>query len=483
MKYKMTLLSVVALVSWSVQPLLYAQSNTFNVLYNFSSYYPGTNSDGVNPIGQLGLSSNTLYGTALRGGSSGNGTVFRVSTDGSDFTNLYSFNANSNPAYTNSDGNEPTGSVVSGNTLYGTAETGGTGGSGAVFRINIDGSGFTNLHSFAPSTNEFELTNADGIQPFGGVIISSNVLYGTTEYGGVWGSGTVFRVNTDGSVFTNLYSFSPYTNHNSQGISTNSDGAVPGTGVVLSSNTLYGTTSEGGTGGYGGVFRLNVDGSGFTNLHSFTNASDVQGGGPMVPLVMSGNTLFGGGPDESGNFGAIFWLNTDGSDFAYLYTFTGGADGTDPTFLTLSGNVLYGGASGNLHGGSTLFRLNTNGGGFTTLFNFPPGYPGNPDGAVPAGIVLSGNTLYGDTQGGGNTGSGVVYALTLAPPALGIVSAGNQVVISWPVWAASFGFQTTTNLASGNWSGITNGIVTDGTNYYFTYNVTGQTAFFHLLQQ
>ena len=62
-------------------------AQTFTTLHSF------TGSDGANPEAGLIISSNTLFGTAASGGSSGNGTVFKVSTDGTGFTNLYSFTA------------------------------------------------------------------------------------------------------------------------------------------------------------------------------------------------------------------------------------------------------------------------------------------------------------------------------------------------------------------------------------------------------
>ena len=83
---------------------------------------PDTNSDGANPYAGLILSGNTLYGTACGGGSSGNGTVFAVNTDGTGFTNLHSFTHLVLPG-TNSDGANPyAGLILSGNTLYGTAQ-------------------------------------------------------------------------------------------------------------------------------------------------------------------------------------------------------------------------------------------------------------------------------------------------------------------------------------------------------------------------
>ena len=98
--------------------------------------------------------------------------------------------------------------ILSGNTLYGTASAGGSSGNGTVFAVNTDGTGFTNLHSFtATSGSQAYGTNSDGANPYGGLILSGNTLYGTARYGGSSGNGTVFAVNTDGTGFTNLHSF------------------------------------------------------------------------------------------------------------------------------------------------------------------------------------------------------------------------------------------------------------------------------------
>jgi uncharacterized repeat protein (TIGR03803 family) len=176
------------------------------------------------------LSDNTLYGTAIGGGSNSVGTVFAVNTDGTGFTNLHSF--------TGSDGASPyAGLILSGNTLYGTAVGGGSNGVGTVFAVNTDGTGFTILHTFTGSIS-------DGADPFAGLILSGNTLYGTAIGGGSSGAGTVFAVNTDGTGFTNLHSF------------TGSDGVYSEGGLILSGNTLYGTAAGGGSSGNGTVFSL-----------------------------------------------------------------------------------------------------------------------------------------------------------------------------------------------------------------------------------
>ena len=90
---------------------------------------------------------------------------------------------------------------------------------------------------------------------------------GRAEFGGSSGFGTVFAVNTDGTAFTNLHSFTappPYPNN------TNIDGAHPQAGLILLGNILYGTAYDGGSSGFGTVFAVHTDGTGFTNLHSFT---------------------------------------------------------------------------------------------------------------------------------------------------------------------------------------------------------------------
>jgi uncharacterized repeat protein (TIGR03803 family) len=489
-KGRRTMLFAVALLSLCVVRPICAQSNKLATLYYFppangapNSY---TNSNGVEPVSGIILSGNTLYGATRMGGSAGEGTLFRINIDGSGFTNLHTFTAGSlgvaGPTdYTNSDGVVPvTGMIISGNTLHGTATDGGSGGTGTIFQLNTDSSDFTNIYYFT-ALNVFS-TNSDGCNP-GGLILSGNTLYGTAGGGGLFGEGTVFMMNTNGSEFTVLHNFSaldPSTR-------TNDDGGSPG-GLILSGNALYGATEYGGTSGLGTVFRVNTDGSGFTNLYNFTNGTD--GGSSLAGVaVISGDILYGTTyfAGTVGN-GAVFSITTDGSDFTNLHSFSATSiEGANPEGLKLSGNTLIGtAANGGSFGYGTVFMMNTNGSGFTVLHNFSalarPTYTNN-DGAGPDGLILSGNILYGTASGGGSGGSGTVFALNLTVPTLAIALTGNQVVISWPVAAANYVLQTATNLATGSWSNLTNGIFIDGTNYILTTNINNRTAFFQLQQQ
>src|SRR5439155_15426133 len=152
-----------------------------------------------------------------------------------------------------SDGGLPyAGLILSGNTLYGTAENGGSAHAGTVFALNTNGTGFTTLHSFIGST-----AGREGARPHAGLILSGDTLYGTANIGGSSGAGTVFAVNTDGTGFTTLYSFTARS-INSSGAYTNNDGANPVAGLILSGKTLYGTALNGGSSGNGTVFSLSL---------------------------------------------------------------------------------------------------------------------------------------------------------------------------------------------------------------------------------
>jgi uncharacterized repeat protein (TIGR03803 family) len=446
--------SLLVIASWR------AEAQTFTTLYSFtptSPNYPWTNSDGAGPRGGLILSGSTLYGATSSGGSSGSGVVFKMSIDGTEFTNLHNFKAITSDNVLNypinSDGVGPWGGLIlSGNTLYGGAALGGSSGNGTIFKINTDGSGFTNLHIFKAGgySSLGVYTNSDGDGLSGDLISSDNTLYGTAQQGGSAGSGTVFKMNMDGSGFTNLYSFAA----NLAPDYTNSDGAGPNGSLVLSGNILYGTAQSGGSSGNGTVFAVNTDGTGFTNLHSFTQRSppfstiytNADGGFPRGGLVLSGSTLygtaFGGGSSASGT---VFAINTDGSDFTTLYslmaidlTHNTNSDGFGPNGgLVLLGNTLYGTTqAGGSSNGGVVFAVNKDGTGFTNLHD--GGYPS-------ADLLFSGNTLYG-------AAGESIFSLSLPainPPQMTITHSAANVILSWPTDATGFVLQSATTLANG----------------------------------
>jgi len=358
---------------------------------NLLHEYAGGDYDGAVPYGSLIISGSTLYGMSHGGGDYDMGTIFKMQTDGSGFALLHSFIGGT------ADGWSPWGSlIISGSTLYGMTYLGGDTNGGTIFKMQTDGSGFTLLHSFAGGT-------ADGKWPYGSLIISGSTLYGMTYYGGDNDIGTIFKIQTDGTGFTLLHEFIG-------GL----DGSKPYGSLILSGSTLYGMTYYGGDSGYGTVFKIQMDGTGYTQLHAFSSGT-LDGATPGGDLIISGSTLYGMSR-SGGDFdkGTIFKMQTDGSGFALLHEFAGKPDdgGYPNGSLILSGSTLYGMTC---YGGmdfGTVFKIQSDGSGFTLLHEFAGGAN---DGAEPFGdLIVSGSTLFGMTYKGGDSDYGIIFSLPLA---------------------------------------------------------------------
>ena len=229
-------------------------------------------------------------------------------------------------------------------------------------------------------------------------------LYGTT-WGGGKGFGNVFKITGTGTA-TNIYNFCPQTGC--------PDGSFPYGGVVQSlDGNLYGTTSAGGTGNVGTVFKITPGGT-LTTLYSFcAEAGCPDGSGPVAGLIQAtdgnfyGTTLIGG----AANSGTVFKITPAGT-LTTLYSFcalSGCADGLRPygPLVQASDGNFYGTT---IEGGSfgTVFKL-TPGGILTTLHTF-----NGSDGTSPRGsLIQSGNgSFYGTTGSGGPAGAGTVYKIT-----------------------------------------------------------------------
>lgn len=296
----------------SVGAVFVGQTNgSVSVIRSFSAVSAdnATNSDGASPGALIALSGGTLYGTTAAGGSGANGTVFSLTTNGATLSVLHNFSLLDSQAGTNADGTDPWGGLIlSGDKLYGTASAGGAGGNGVVFSVGTNGANFTALHSFAP-LDTLHPTNADGAIPYGGLVLSEGTLCGTTFAGGLGGRGTIFSLQTDGLGFTVLHHFSatdPVTR-------TNADGASPAATLLLSSNVIYGTASAGGSGAAGTVFSLNLLGAQFNTLQNFSalasGGTNTGGAFPVAPVLRLGNSLYGttftGGPGAAGTVFSI----------------------------------------------------------------------------------------------------------------------------------------------------------------------------------
>jgi uncharacterized repeat protein (TIGR03803 family) len=247
--------------------------------------------DGGSPLAGLILATNgLLYGTSQTGGT-GYGTVYSIAFDGG-LSTLYSF--------TNGvDGASPTGALVQaadGN-FYGMTPAGALGW-GNIYRVSPSGQ-LANLYTFKGGT--------DGWAPAGALVQGTDGnFYGTTTRNSISGFqfyGTIFRVTPAGALST-IYAFNGI-------IST--DGAYPHAGLLLANDgCFYGTTYQGGASGNGTIFRVGPDGA-FSTLASFDGFND--GARPEAALIQGadgslyGTTTTGG----YGGFGTLFRLSFTGS--------------------------------------------------------------------------------------------------------------------------------------------------------------------------
>jgi uncharacterized repeat protein (TIGR03803 family) len=236
-------------------------SGAETVLYSFK----GGSGDGADPVATLINVKGTLYGTTFLAGANGDGTVFKITTSGTE-TVLHNFPTGSR------DGLFPYAGLfnVKG-TLYSTTYAGGADSFGTVFSITTSGAE-TVLYSFKGAPG-------DGLFPYAGLLNVKGTLYGATYEGGANYNGTVFAVTTSGAE-TVLHSFGG-----------SGDGEDPEAGLINVKGTLYGTTYDGGANGDGTVFAITTSGA-ETVLHSFKGGSG-DGEDPEAGLLNVKGTLYG----------------------------------------------------------------------------------------------------------------------------------------------------------------------------------------------
>jgi len=323
----------------------------FQVLYSFT----GLSNSGWRPDGSLLLIGSKFYGLTFGGGSSGNGVVFSINPDGSNFQVLHSF------AGGTSDGRYPEGSLTaSGSTLFGFTTQGGSSGSGVLFKVNIDGSGYQVMHNF---TN-----GSDGGWPYGTPLAVGSTVYGATLQGGTAGIGVLFKINADGSSFQVLRSFNF------------DDGGYPYLdGPILYNSMIYGMTFYGGS-NYGGViYKMNLDGTGYQIVYNFSYE------GSCYPFsqtparsgsVFYGTTAYGG----SSFNGSVFMVNTNGTGYQLLHSFPFPEDSPYGS-VYVSGSKVYG--------------MNPGDGGYGSIYqiNISPDFTSCP------GIQAAGYRLESDLNG------------------------------------------------------------------------------------
>jgi len=377
-----------------------------NVTFTRLISFDGTNGDRPFAGLMLGQDGN-FYGTTQGGGEHHKGTIFKMTPKGA-LDVLFSFDG--------TNGFSPVGELVQGKdgSLYGTTARGGKNynsvyeyGSGTIFRIRTDGTAFTNLHLFSGAT--------DGYEVAGGLAFGRDGnLYGMTKMGGAKGMGTAFGISPDGAFKTLRFLDS-------------STGGLPDSGLILAHDgNLYGTMAVGGKFYNGTLFRLDTNGTlttlfslNHTNLFPLSRNKMVQG----ADGAFYGTTEFGGpynnaqiGNNDFGD-GTVFKLTTNGA-VRTLVCFNGwnGAHPRGALIQAQDGNfygtTVFGKIGTNeAKGCGTIFSVTTNG-SLTTLYSFAgPGFAhGMTNGSGPLGLARdSSGNFYGTTVLGGENARSVTY--------------------------------------------------------------------------
>jgi|HubBroStandDraft_1064217.scaffolds.fasta_scaffold08921_3 uncharacterized repeat protein (TIGR03803 family) len=284
-------------------------SGTETLRYSFKSSDGTTCQPGLN----LGNDGN-FYGDCYSGGSGGSGIVYKVTPTGT-FTILHAFTGGA-------DGGAPNGPPIQatdGN-FYATTTLGGAHGDGTVYKLTSAGT-LTTLYSFTGG--------ADGDQPSATLVQGTNGdLYGSAQFGGTGGAGTVFSITTAGKLKT-LHAFD------------GTDGSRPISAMILGTDgKLHGTTYQGGANNEGVVFEMTTAGA-ITVLHSFSAATDGESPEDAMVQATDGNFYGVANGNYAGAITSLYEVTSKGV-FSTLYLFNGSI-GSDPVGLVQSTDgLLYG---------------------------------------------------------------------------------------------------------------------------------------------
>jgi len=393
-----------------------SMAQNYQVLYYFAGGEGGWHPWGGPTLDRAG----NIYGTTAIGGA-GYGDVYKLSKVGSNWvlSILHDFVGDD-------DGPGPYSSLVIGpdGALYGSTQAGGITDEccGTVFKLTPPA---TACKSVSCPWNETILYRfqggSDGSGAYGGIAFDqAGNIYGTTERGGGngctgVGCGIVFKLTNSHGQWTEsiVYSFNG-----------NSDGAGPTSTVILDqAGNIYGTTSSGGSAGFGAVYQLTPSGSGWSEhiLYNFQNGAD--GRKPTGGLVMDtaghlyGNSYYGG----SGGRGVVYQLSPAGGgtwSFNLLYSFTTAGENGGPyaTLVIDSAGSLYGTTYAAGNGAGSVYKLSQSNGVWTETdlrdFEWSTG-------ALAYGsVALDPNGhVFGVTDEGGNShnctgGCGVAWEIT-----------------------------------------------------------------------
>lgn len=333
------------------------------VLYRIGGY-PGylstihdfVSSSGCNPKGTLlRAADGNLYGTTTAGGANGKGGIFRFDLSTYTYTNLYSFSP--------SNGIDPCNKMLQATDgkLYGMTAAGGHHNAGVLFSFDPVNSTFSKLVDLGDNLGEINQI------PYSGVDLmeaSDGKLYGITPFGGANATGVLFSYDINSNNFQKLYDF---------GQMWGPDGQYPvGRLTELSQGSLFGVCSQGGSAGWGTIFKFNINQNVYMKLHDLQDALDESG--PNGFLKTSNGHVYFTCQTGSLHAGSIFEFDTATNTLTQLYSNFSWTTGAmlNQDMIMASDSLLYGiTMGGGSWGNGTIFSFNPTTKQYTTLSVFP----------------------------------------------------------------------------------------------------------------
>ncbi len=342
---------------------------------------------------QSAIAQSELWSLSANGGANNEGAIFKMNLSGSGYTRLYDFatttlNASS-PQYS-------TPVQADNGKLYSMTSNGGLNKSGNIFSYDTVTSVFTTVYSFTGGT--------DGGFPYGSLIKASNgILYGMTTAGGTTSDGVIFSFNVSTGIYTKLFDFNGSSN-----------GGIPYGNLMQASNGfLYGLTYSGGATNDGVLFRYDISTGTFLKLVDFNGTN---GRGPRASLIQALNgklygTTLGGGTDGVGTiFSYDIGTNTLTKRFDFGNTTTGRYSYS--TLVQASTGIFYGTTTvGGANAVGVIYSFDDAVPTYTVIHNFHSTSGTNGSKSYSSLLLASDGKLYGLTaEGGGN--SGTIFSCT-----------------------------------------------------------------------
>lgn len=378
MKILSTLALLVTVLSLSITS---TEAGQFKLLKTFAA----TGLEGAGPVGNGAVIGGKLYGFTSSGGAGGKGTFYRINLDGTQFEKLRDFVSGEG---------KPTSLTFADDGL-------------CVFTLDFTDNAAANyglLYYNIASGTETLITDKQTVGMRAEFIEGGNIYIVT---GVDWsGSDRIVRRKISDNSEQVIHTFTDIDNADAR--------IIDGGG-----NLIYGITRGGGILGKGTIFKINKDGTGYQQLHSFGGDLWHPDSRTSRTLVLLGGKLYGvmwdggapGGPDKwPGGF--LYSINTDGTDYRIVKTFYASDLPHNPDCLATDGSLLYIGmdwtvSSGVREGG--LVSIKPDGTSLQTLVQFLDA-SNSPNGKYPDGMIFSGGRLYGWNFEGGAGGVGTVWS-------------------------------------------------------------------------